>query len=183
MSARKPPAYPVLSPYQQEQAIAMVDSIRERLLAEDPDIANDPELLRDMIDGETDAIDILRSFLRASIDADKMAEAAKNRASEIAQRAARFAKRKDAFRAAAFALMDVAGIRSVPEADFLARVQDGKSRIADSLDVNKLPDEYVEIEIVRKPKMGKILEDLLAGETIPGADLANGVPFLVVQSK
>src|SRR4051794_17683117 len=125
MSARKSPAYPVLSGYQQEQALAMIDAIRARLLAEDPDIAHDETLRRDMIDGETDAIDILRSFVRASIDADKMAEAAKNRAQEVAQRAARFARRKDAFRAAAFALMDVAGIRSVPEPDFLARVQDG----------------------------------------------------------
>ena len=37
----------------------------------------------DMIDGETDAIDILRSFVRASIDAAKMAEAANQRAQEV----------------------------------------------------------------------------------------------------
>jgi hypothetical protein len=61
---------PSLSPYQQEQAVTLIRSVRERLLADDPDIAADPDLWRDTLDGESDAIDLIRNLIRASIDAD-----------------------------------------------------------------------------------------------------------------
>jgi hypothetical protein len=37
------PLAPTLSPWQQEQAATLIRSVRERLLAEDPDIAADPD--------------------------------------------------------------------------------------------------------------------------------------------
>ena len=51
----------------------LIRSVRERLLAEDPDIAADPDLWRDTFDGESDAIDLIRNLIRASIDADPLA--------------------------------------------------------------------------------------------------------------
>ena len=75
---------PSLSPWQQEQAATLIRSVRERLLAEDPDIAADPDLWRDTLDGESDAIDLIRNLIRASIDADLLAEATRKRQAEIA---------------------------------------------------------------------------------------------------
>src|ERR1700761_8407428 len=92
------PPPPSLSPSQQEQATAIIRSIRERLLAEDPDIAADPDLWRDTLDGESDAIDLIRNLIHASIDADLTAEAARKRQAEIAGRAERAERRNLAFR-------------------------------------------------------------------------------------
>jgi hypothetical protein len=41
---------PSLTPSQQEQAATLIKSVRARLLAEDPDLAADPDLWRDTLD-------------------------------------------------------------------------------------------------------------------------------------
>ncbi len=173
-----------LSPWQQEQAATLIRSVRERFLAEDPDIAADPDLWRDTLDGESDAIDLIRNLLRASIDADLLAEATRKRQAEIAARAERAERRKQAFRAAAFAMMDLAGIARLPEPDFLARIQTGQPQLGE-LNLDALPADYVEIEVTvtRRPLRDRILADLKAGQTIPGASLLRGLPFLVVNRK
>jgi hypothetical protein len=178
------PSQTPLSPYQQEQAATLIRSVRARLLAEDPDIAADPDLWRDTLDGESDAIDLIRNLIRASIDADLTAEAARKRRDEIAARADRAERRKQAFRAAAFALMDIAGVARLPEPDFLARIQAGQPQLAE-LDVDALPPDYVEIEVTvtRRPLRDRILADLKAGKTVSGARLLRGLPFLVVNRK
>jgi hypothetical protein len=112
-----PPPPPSLAPWQQEQAATLIRSVRERLLAEDPDIAADPNLWRDMLDGESDAIDLIRNLVRASIDADILAEATRKGQAEIASRAERAERRKLAFRAAAMGLMELAGLTRLPEPD------------------------------------------------------------------
>ena len=79
-------------------------------------------------------------LIRASIDADLLAEATRKRQAEIAARADRAERRKQAFRAAAFALMDLAGIARLPEPDFCARIQPGQPHLAE-LDLDALPPE------------------------------------------
>jgi Siphovirus Gp157 len=179
-----PPPAPTLAPWQQQQAATLIRSVRERLLAEDPDIAADPDLWRDTLDGESDAIDLIRNLIRASIEADLLAEATRKRQAEIAARAARAERRKQAFRAAAFALMDLAGIARLPEPDFVARIQPGQPQLAE-LDVDALPPDYVDVEVTvtRRPLRDRILAALKAGQTIPGASLLRGLPFLVVNRK
>jgi len=68
------------------------------------------DLWCDTLDGGSDAIDLIRNLIRASIDADLTAEAARKRRDEITARAERAERRKQAFRAAAFALMAIAGV-------------------------------------------------------------------------
>ena len=174
--AHTPPQPPSLSPWQQEQAATLIRSIRERLLAEDPDIAADPDLWRDTLDGETDAIDLIRAFVRASIDADVLAEATRKRQAEIAARADRAERRRQAFRSAARSLMDLAQITRLPEPDFTARIQAGQPHLAD-LDLDALPADYVDVEVTvtRRPLKDRILADLKAGQTIPGARLLPGL--------
>jgi Siphovirus Gp157 len=179
-----PPPPPTLAPHQRAQAAILIQAVKARLLAEDPDIADDPDLLRDMLDGESDAVDLIRALIRASIDADLLAEATRKRQAEIAGRAERAERRKLAFRAAAFALMDLAGIVRLPEPDFLARIQAGQPHLGE-LDLDALPPDYVEVEVEvsRRPLKERILADLKAGQTIPGAKLLRGLPFIVINRK
>jgi hypothetical protein len=176
-----PPPPPSLAPWQQEQAATLIRSVRERLLAEDPDIAADPNLWRDMLDGESDAIDLIRNLVRASIDADILAEATRKRQAEIASRAER---RKLAFRAAAMGLMELAGLTRLPEPDFTARVQAGQPHLG-QLDLDALPPDFVEVDVTvtRRPLKDRLLAALKAGQPIPGAQLRPGTPFIVISRK
>jgi hypothetical protein len=81
---------------------------------------------------------LIRNLICASIDADLLAEATRKRQAELAGRADRAERRKQAFRAAAFALMDLAGIARLPEPDFVARIQAGQPQLAE-LDLDALP--------------------------------------------
>ncbi len=179
-----PPPPPTLAPWQQEQAATLVRSVRERLLAEDSDIADDPKLWLDMLDGESDAIDLIRNLVRASIDAAILAEAIRKRQAEIAGRAERAERRKLAFRAAAMGLMDLAGIARLPEPDFVARIQPGQTHLGE-LDLDALPSDYIDVEVTvtRRPLKDRLLSDLKACQTIPGARLLPGMPFIVVSRK
>src|SRR3954447_8592422 len=95
------PPPPSLAPAQQAQAAALIVTLKQRLLAECPDLDEDPKLWLDTLDGQTDAVDTIRSLIRAPIDADVLAEATRQRQAEIAARAERAERRKQAFRAAA----------------------------------------------------------------------------------
>jgi hypothetical protein len=179
-----PPPPPSLSPWQPEQAASLIQSVRERLLAEDPDLAADETLWRDILNGESDALDLIRALIRASIDADLMAEAAHQCQGEIAARAERAERRKQPFRTAALARMDLAGLTRLPEPDFTARVQAGPARLGE-LDPDALPPEFVEVEVTvtRRPLEDRLLAALKPGQTIPGASLIGGQPFLVISRK
>jgi hypothetical protein len=181
---RTPPPPLSLSPRQQEQAASMIRQFRERLLGEDSDIADDPDLWRDTLDGETDAVDLIRSLIRASIDADLLAEAIRKRQAEIAGRAERAERRKQAFRVAAMGLMDLAGITRLPEPDFTARIQAGQQSLG-QIDIDALPSDYVDVEVTvtRRPLKDRITAALKAGQTIPGAQLRTGAPFIVISPK
>jgi hypothetical protein len=168
-----PPAPPSLAPHQQAQAATLITTLKAHLFAEDLDLTADETLWRDIVDGETDALDLIRALIRASIDADLTAEAARQRQTEIADRAER---RKQPFRTAALARMDLAGLTRLPEPDFTARVQAGPARL-DELDPDALPPEFVEVEVTvtRRPLKDRLLAALKVGQTIraPASSAAN----------
>ena len=166
-----------LSPWQQQQAAAIIHAARQNLLAEDPDIAADPQLWLDTLDGESNAIDIIRGFISAAIDAEMLADVVSQRKAEIATRADRAERRKQALRTAALNLMQIAGVDKVPDPAFSARVQKGQQHL-NELDVTALPADYVDVEvtIAHKPKKDRILADLKAGQSVPGASLREPVP-------
>src|SRR3954471_14245147 len=179
-----PPPPPSLAPHQQAQAAALIATLKRRLLDDCPDLLDDPKLWLDTLDGESDAIDTIRSLISASIEADLLGEAIRKRQAEIADRADRAERRKQAFRAAALSLMEIAGVSRLPEADFVARVQAGQTSLG-PIDLDALPPEFVDTEVVviRKPIKDQLLAALKAGQTIPGAQLRTGTPFIVVSRK
>jgi Siphovirus Gp157 len=178
------PPPPTLAPAQQAQAAALIVSLKRRLLEECPDLEEDPKLWLDTLDGQSDAIDTIRHLIRASIDADVLAEATRQREAQIAARAERAERRKQAFRMAAMGLMDLAGVTRLPEPDFVARIQAGQSHLG-QLDLDALPPDYIDVEVTvtRRPLKDRLLADLKAGQTIPGAQLRPGSPFIVINRK
>lgn len=181
---RTQPPPPSLAPAQRAQAAALIVTLKQRLLAECPDLEEDPKLWLDTLDGQTDAVDLIRNLIRASIDADVLGEATRKREAEIAARAERAERRKQAFRTAATELMNLAGLTRLPEPDFNARVQPGQTSLG-QVDLDVLPPEFVDTEVVvtRKPIKDRLLAALKAGQAVPGAQLRTGAPFIVISRK
>ena len=95
--AAKPKRVPqpnAISPEKLTAALADLRRVAAELAKADPGIAEDEQLMHDMLDGEAgDAIDVLRSIMSAAIEARCFAHALKDRQQQLAARAhAQFAR-------------------------------------------------------------------------------------------
>ena len=161
--------------------MAALMAVRSRLLADDPEIEHDERLLADMLEGEGgDAMDVLDRVLRASLHAKDMAQAAKDRAAEMEQRAARYVRRAEALRGAAFAALDALGIKRRELPDLTASIAVGRPTVVVEDDA-ALPDQFNRVR--REPDKTALMQALKSGEQVPGATLSNGTPSLQVRTK
>jgi len=156
-------------------------AVRQRLLQDDPDLADDEQLFSDMLEGEGgDAMEVLHRVLRASIAAKDMAEAADSRAIEIAARRDRYRRRAEALRGAAFAALDALGIKKLELPDLTASVRAGQPVVVIT-DEAALPE--VCIRVTREPDKALIAAALKGGREVPGAELSNSSPSLTVRTR
>jgi len=169
------------SAYRMEQAMSALLAVRQRLLQDDPDLADDERLFSDMLEGESgDAMEVLHRVLRASIAAKDMAEAADTRASDIAARRDRYRRRAEALRGAAFAALDALGIKKLELPDLTASVRAGQPVVVIT-DETALPEAFIRTK--RDPDKALINAALKAGNTVPGAELSNSTPSLAVRTR
>lgn len=174
MNALTPP-----SGYRIEQALGIADALRRRLLADDPDLAADETALRDTLDGQTDVYDLVRRLIRFSLEAGALADAARDRADALAKRKARFERRAEAARGAAFGMLDALGETKLSDAEFTLSIGQGRPAVIVT-DESLLPSEFV--RITRAPDKAAIAEALKSGVTVPGAEMTNGTPTLTVRT-
>lgn len=164
-----------------EQAMAAWQSTRARLLHEDPSLEGDEAALAEVlgpVDGDIDTI--LARVLRAKVHAESMKDAAKARRVSIAEREKRYENRETTLRGLAYAIMDTMGKRKVELGDLTANIRSGKKSVMIT-DIQKVPDVYVETVTERKPDKATMLADLEAGRTIDGAELSNGLDYIVIK--
>ena len=160
-------------------AISHAAELRDTLLA-DPDFAFDADLLRDTLDGETDAINTLRRVVRFVLDTEAMADAVKARMTDLAARRARYDRRAENGRATAMAMMDALGMKALPDAEFTASISAGRPSVVIT-EPALVPDAYEQTE--RKINKADIGAALKAGQDVAGAMLSNAVPTLTIRSK
>lgn len=164
-----------------EQALSVWHSTRQRLLAEDTDLAHDEAALTAMLgDAEADVQTILQRTLDGALHAASMAEAATTRANDIKARADRYKRRAETLRGMAFAIMDAIGERRVELPHLTATIRQGTPS-AVITDDTAIPEDYV--RTTRAPDKAAILAALKSGATLPGAELSNGLPSLAIRSK
>ena len=167
------------SPYQIEQAMSVLSSTAAMLREADPEIATDQKLLLDMLEGEGgDAMEVLDRVIRASIEANVFAKAAKERSDAIADRATRYKARADALRGCAFAALSALDISKLERPDFTASIRAGQQS-AFITDETLIPDGFM--RVVKSPNKSAITEALKAGTDVSGAELRNGAPSLTVR--
>lgn len=147
------------------------------LLAAYPELAEDEDLRRDMLEGETSAFAVLTRLVDVERDADSMAKAVASRVSDLQARKARAEKRKDMARALMLRVMQTAGIQKAPLAEATVSVSKGRDSV-EVTDESLLPDNVV--RVVRTPDKTAIKEALALGP-VDGARLVTGSPTISVR--
>lgn len=166
MSARPPSSWAV------QNAVTALAQLRDRLLAVEPSLADDPRTLGDMLEGE-DAEDYLATIdrvIRCALDAGALAEAAKQRKGDIAERQARFERRRDVLRKVAFEALEALDMDRRETAEFTATIGNRPPHVVIT-DAAALPAAYVRTHT--EPDKAAVLADLKHGVEVPGATLSN----------
>lgn len=170
-----------VSAFRIEQAMAAWQSARSRLLADDADLVHDESALADLLGPEEGEIEtILARLLRAARHAKSMSDGAAELIEDMQARKSRYARRNEALRGTAFAIMDALGKKKTELPDITASVRAGQPSVIIT-DENSIPDIYVRIE--RKIDRATILSALKSGLTVDGAELSNSGPSLMIRTK
>ena len=174
MSERAPSSYALT------RAMGELMAQRERLLAIDANIDDDAKLLADMLESETgDALQIIERVIEASIDADTMADAAKLRKLDIAERQARFEKRRDTLRGIAQQALEALNLQRLERPTWTASLRKLPAPLI--VDEEALPEQWFRIK--REPMRAEIRKELAGGNEIDGALLGNSSTSITIRTK
>lgn len=150
------------------------------LLAAFPELETDELLRLDSIEGETDAMKLLSKLIRARNETQAQVNGISEYAKELAERKSRLERRADACKAMAFQILDAANLRSLILPEATLTIQNGQPSVVITDDA-RLPAKFVRTKT--EPDRAAIKDALKSGETIPGAELSNSQPFLVIRGK
>ena len=144
--------------------------------------ADDEDLYQDMIEGETDALDLLDSQIASMQNDEALAEAIKAQEANLKARRERIEWRADAHKKAALLIMNAAGLKKAerPRATISVRPGSVSVQITDEAEI---PTQVMREKITRAPDKAAIKAQLEAGETVPGAELVRGAETISVRVK
>ena len=148
------------------------------LLLNFPELAADPDLLVDTLEGESDYHKVLERLLACILGLESLQTAIVDRVKSLQKRGEHMGTAADKLRDMARELLEESGLKSVklPEATLSLRQTPPKVQV---LDETLIPDYYWRV----KREVNKILirSHLQSGDEIPGATLGN--PSIVLAIK
>ena len=153
--------------------------LRRRLIELYPEL--DEQTLNDTLEGATNFKDALASLIRSALDDECLANALRDRMTDMRTRLSRHEARAASKRQVVVENMEAADIRKLSEPDFTASTRVGPpSVVIDNED--ELPIDYL-LPQPPKPDKRAILEALARGAMVPGATLAQPKISLSVRSQ
>jgi hypothetical protein len=152
----------------------------DNLLAAYPALAEDEILRADMIEGATDAFDLLAKLVACIEETDVLLDGIAARLAEFKERVTRLENRKHGLRSLIFKLMEAADLKKaeLPTATLSIRAGAPKVIITDEA---ALPDLLCRLK--REPDKARIKEMLSDGHEVRGAALSNSEPSLSIRVK
>ena len=140
----------------------------------------DAEAFLDTLDGETDAADIADRLLAELADAEAMAEAIRGQEADMKARRQRYDMRGEAFRRQLLNLLDAIGEKKIerPRATVSRRAGLPSVQITDEA---AIPSQLCKTTVA--PDKAAIKAQLMAGETVPGAQIVVGDDGVTVRTK
>lgn len=153
--------------------LAAEDVAREinALLADYPQLADDEELFRDTLEGNTRFNEIMDRLLSEMRDNETLAEATAQRIGKIRERQTRLTHRVQFYRGLMHRLLTLTGLKSVALAEAKVSVVNSPDKVIIT-DENAVPDTFC--KITKEPNKTAIKNAIKNGQFVPGATLSNG---------
>jgi Gp157 protein len=153
--------------------------LKERLLADFP--SADEDTLRDTLEGITDLHEMIAAVIRSALVDEALQGGLCSRLEDMRLRMARLEERGLKKRQLALEAMTEVGLTKLEQSDFTASARAGsQSLVVTSEDL--IPEVYW---LPQSPKLSRqaLLGELKRGSNIPGAELSNPHPVLMVRTK
>lgn len=150
------------------------------LIADYPELADDEDLRRDVIEGETDAFSVLTRIVRKHREAKAFGEAIKAERQALADRQERYGRRAMHLATLAARIMNAAGLTKAELPIATLSIRAGVPSVVIT-DEAAIPDDFC--ALVRTPSKTAIKDALTNGQTVPGAMLSNGAPSIAIRVK
>jgi hypothetical protein len=161
-----------------QSQITIYNQMRESLIAQYPELADDIQALDDTLEGETGLQDALASIIRGARWKQAQADGCRALIKDMQGRVARLENSSDNMQDAVLVAMQSAGIRKISAPDFTVSIRKVGPKVI-IIDEAALPDSMC--RITRQPDKAEIRGRLEAGEIIEGACLSNGGETLSVR--
>ena len=153
--------------------------LRRRLIELYPEL--DEQTLNDTLEGATNFKEALASLIRSALDDECLANALRDRMTDMRTRLSRHEARAASKRQVVVENMEAADIRKLTEPDFTASTRVGPPSVVIDNE-HELPIDYL-LPQPPKPDKRAILEALTRGAMVPGATLAQPKLSLSVRSQ
>lgn len=136
-----------------------------------PQLAEDEELFKDTLEGNTNFIEVMDRLLSEMKDNETLAEATSTRIGKLRERQTRLVHRAQFYRALIQRLMERTGMKTValPEAKISVVNSPDKVIITDEA---AIPEKL--FRVTKEPNKAAIKAAIKNGEDVPGASLSNG---------
>jgi hypothetical protein len=155
-------------------------SLIELIASELADYRDDEEAFWDSLDGETDALDLLDTFLAGSQEDEALAEAIKAQEVALKTRRERIEMRAAAKRRTLGLILNAAGMKKAERPRGTVSIRPGNLsvRIVNEDDV---PSQLMREKITRAPDKTAIKAQIEAGESVPGCELVRGDDIVTIR--
>jgi hypothetical protein len=150
----------------------------DRLLEDFPELQDDDALKLDMIEGETDALEIAARLTRLHVRAKHMVDAVKAEKAALATRQERYAHQAERASQSLQTLLNAIGERKLELGPGTVSLRKSPDSVV-VRDVDELPQGY--FKVTRQADKAAIKAAIKGGDTIPGAELVTGGETIAVR--
>ena len=157
---------------------AIIEQELQSLFAAYPELADDAELRACMVEGSTDAFDVLARCIAQEADAKVMSTALAARMDDLKLRVNRFEKRREAMRDLIFRIMTAADLRKAELPEATISIRPGAPKVVVTAE-SELPEDY--FRTVRSIDKAAIRDAIKAGKFVPGAEMSNSEDTLSIR--
>lgn len=158
-------------------AMAAAQSALSRLQASGDVDTDEAAALAVLAEEAPDVFDVLLRVFRARAEVAGEAKLVAERMKELAARKARFERQHEEYHRTAYSMMEALGIRTWRHPELTASIVDGQPGVVIT-DETALPETFVRVK--REPNKDAIKDAIKRGIQVPGAAMANGMPYLKV---
>jgi hypothetical protein len=162
-----------------ETELAKYRSLKERLLADFP--SADEDTLRDTLEGITNLHEMIAAVIRSALVDEALGFGLRARLDDMKERQSRLEVRASKKRELVLQAMSEAGLTKLEQPDFTASTRAGMSALVVVCE-QTIPEAYW---LTQPPKLDRqgLLGELKRGSAIPGVELSNPKPVLMVRTK